>query len=393
MKIWQKGYQLNELIEKYTVGNDYLLDLNLVSYDCIASKAHAKMLHQLKVLKEEELNQLTEGLDEIIQLHKEGRFEIKLEDEDCHTAIENYLIKKLGETGKKIHTFRSRNDQVLTALRLYYKDHLNQIEKKSKLLIKELENLIKNFGSVAIPGFTHTRKAMPFSIRMWCSWLIESISDNMIQVRSVMELIDQSPLGSAAGYGVPIKIDRDMTAKELGFRKVQQSPIYVQNSRGKFEAAILQCLSLILFDLNKAATDLIFFTLPEFNFFNLPDHFLTGSSIMPQKKNPDVLELVRANYHSLVSLESQLKSMVANLISGYHRDFQLTKGPVMQGIEITHLTIDVMVEVFKELQVNEEKCKEAMTPELFATEKAYRLVQSGIPFRDAYRTVAEELFK
>lgn len=390
MKLWQKDYVLNSQIEAFTVGEDYQVDQKLVQYDCQASKAHASMLYKIGILTEDEHEKLCNELDRIIELHKNGRFTISVNDEDCHTAIENYLTESLGETGKKIHTGRSRNDQVLAALRLYYKEMLLDAKKKILSLQKAVDTLIKTWGSVPIPGYTHTRKAMPSSVGLWAGALKAALDDDLLQLKSVYDLIDQSPLGSGAGYGVPLKLDRKSVADDLGFAKVQENPIYVQTSRGKFDAALLHFISFVLFDANKVATDLILFTMPDFGFFTLPDTFLTGSSIMPQKKNPDVLELIRANYHQVLGYEMQVKSLIANLLSGYHRDFQLLKKPVMYALDILLTTLSMLTLVFENLQVDEKKCKNAMTPELYATEKVYDLVKEGMSFREAYQRVAKE---
>jgi argininosuccinate lyase len=251
----------------------------------------------------------------------------------------------------------------------------------------------KKNRNLPIPGFTHTRKAMPSSVGLWADSICEALRDDQKILKAALDLIDQSPLGTGAGYGIPYKIDRSYTQKLMGFRRLQKNPIYAQNSRGKFEIFLLNALSMILFDINKASTDLIFFTLPEFGFFRLPDEFLTGSSIMPQKKNPDVLELLRGHYHSLLACETQLKTITANLISGYHRDVQLTKEPVFKGLHLTRQCLLIFELVFQNLQVDKVLCRKAMTPELFATQKAYDLVSQGLPFRDAYQKVAKELFE
>jgi len=282
---------------------------------------------------------------------------------------------------------------VLTALRLYYKDELSNCENLIDHLNEAIFDFHKQYGNVELPGFTHTRKAMPSSVSMWAKALGDSMLDNQKALGSCFQMINQSPLGSGAGYGIPYKIDREMTADQLGFTRVQQNSIYVQNSRGKFESYILNALSMIMLDINRIASDLIFFTLPEYDFFKLPNEFLTGSSIMPQKKNPDVLELLRANYHRVVSWELQLKQQAANMISGYHRDMQLTKEPVMNGFHQTKQCLEIVILIFENLKVNPEKCKEAMTDELYATEKAYKLVADGMSFRDAYKKVAEDLQK
>lgn len=391
MKLWNKGHELNETIDKFTVGNDHLLDDELVQFDCKASIAHAKMLNKTGVLTQEELNKTIKGLNEIIELHSKGKFEIKPEDEDCHTAIENYLTNKYGDVGKKIHTARSRNDQVLAALQLYEKSELSEIKKLLNYLKKKLVQFIDNNGKVQIPGYTHMQKAMPTTIKDWIGSYICAIDDDLIILESVIKIVDQSPSGSAAGYGVPVfKIDKEMTAKLMGFSKVMDSPVYAQTSRGKFTAEILNFLSQIMFDLNKLATDLILFNMKEFGFVDLPVEFCTGSSIMPQKKNPDVLELIKAKYHVILGEEFKVKSMISNLTSGYNRDLQLTKEPFFNAIKTTKECIHIMSLILPKIKINKEKCEKAMTPEIFATEEAYKLVKEGKPFRDAYKEVGKK---
>lgn len=391
MKLWKKGYEPDKVIEKYTVGNDFILDKALVKYDCQASIAHAQMLQKMGILTKEELNKLIIGLKEIIEIDKKGQFMITQEDEDCSTAIENYLTKKCGDAGKKIHTARSRNDQILTALRLYYKEELATVAALIVELTKSMQAFKKKKGNVSIPGYTHMRKAMPSSWGLWTEAFIESMQDNLSILEQTKSLVDQSPLGTAAGYGAPLKIDRAMTAKLMGFAKVQNNPIYAQHSRGKFEAALVHTLSQIMFDLNKISSDLILWSMTEFNYCKLPDELTTGSSIMPQKKNPDVLELMRAKYHIVVACEFEIKNITANLISGYNRDFQLTKEPTMKAVEITKESLSIAKLLFEKLEVNEESCKKAMTKELYATERAYEFVKKGMPFRNAYREVAKQL--
>ena len=243
-----------------------------------------------------------------------------------------------------------------------------------------------------MPGFTHMTKAMPSSVSLWSHSFIESFEDNLKLLKFTSELIDQNPLGTGAGYGVSLNLNRQFTAKLLGFKKVQLNPIYTHNSRGKFESLILNSLTQIMFDLNKISNDLILFSMPEFNYFELPKEICTGSSIMPQKKNPDVLEIIRANYHVVLANEFQIKSLVSNLISGYHRDFQLTKKPLMDSFEITKNSLNAMILVFQKLNVNKKSCESAMTEELFATQKTFDLVKKGVSFRDAYKKIAKEFY-
>jgi len=390
MKIWQKKYQLNKQIEAFTVGNDYLIDQKLVKYDCIGSIAHVKMLKKIGILNNIEHNKLIVSLNEIINLDSNNDFIIKQEEEDCHTAIENYLIKKLGDSGKKIHTARSRNDQVLTALRLFYKDELKNVINLIEKFIQSLNKFKEEYGKIIIPGYTHMRKAMPSSIDIWVESFIDSMYDNIDLLKFIINLIDQSPLGAGTGYGLPIKIDKKLSANYLGFKKVQKNPLYTQNSRGKFESTILHGLSQVMFDLNKISSDIILFSMPEFGYFLIPSEFQTGSSIMPHKKNPDVLELVRAKYNQIVSYEFQIKSITTNLISGYNRDLQLTKPPMINGFEIVKDTIGIMTIIFGQVEVDKDKCKKAMTKELFATEEVYNLLKNDISFRDAYAQISNK---
>jgi len=387
-KLWQTK-KLNKKIELFTVGNDYLLDKKLLKYDCKASIAHSKMLKKIKILTEEEQKKLEKELNNIIELAQKGKFEIKLQDEDCHTAIENYLIKKLKDLGKKIHTCRSRNDQVVAAMKLYEKDEVGKVKKLVNGLVNSLKKLVKK--NIAMPGYTHMQKAMPSSLKLWAGSFIESLEDDLILLNNASQIIDKNPLGTGAGYGLPIKVDKEITKQELNFKENYKNSLYVQNSRGKHEAIILNALVNVMSTLNKLVSDLILFSMQEFNFFALPEEFTTGSSIMPQKKNPDVLELVRAKYSIVLGYEFQLKNLISNLPSGYNRDLQLTKEPLMKGIETTKDCLEIMTLVVSKLKVNKENCKKAMTKELYATEKVYELVKKGKSFREAYKEVKKKV--
>jgi len=382
MKLWQTD-KINKKIESFTVGNDFLLDKEILVYDCYASIAHSEMLKKIKILTKTEQKKLEKELKNIIN----KGLKIKLEDEDCHTAIENYLTKKLGDLGKKIHTARSRNDQVMAAMKLYEKDNLIIIFNLIIDLIKALGKL----PNVVLPGYTHMQKAMPSSTKLWANGYIETLEDDLKLLDNALDIIDKNPLGTAAGYGVPLKIDKDITKKLLKFKENYKHVTSVQISRGKHEAIILNALSNIMLTLNKIASDLILFSMPEFDYFTLPKEFTTGSSIMPQKKNPDVLELVRAKYSIVLGYEFQLKNLTSNLISGYNRDMQLTKEPIIKGIKTTKDSIEIMSLVINKLKINKDKCSKAMTPELYATEKVYKLVKKGKSFRDAYKEVKKGL--
>ncbi len=389
MKLWDKGYRLDPEVERYTVGNDHRLDLGLVEYDCRASIAHAAALRSAGILSEAERRKLARALRGIIALHRRGKFRIRPEDEDGQTAIEAFLVSALGDLGKKIHTARSRNDQVVVALRLYSRERLYQVQRLIDVCTRALRRRARGLKSSTVPGYTHARKAMPTSFGAWMEANAASMEDNKILIGAALKLLDQNPLGSGAGYGIPVfAIDRLQTARDLGFARVQQCPVYVQNSRGKFEAVVVSALSNVMFDVNKMCSDLILFSMDEFGFVRLPRNMCTGSSIMPQKLNPDLLEIARAQYHAVIANEFRIKGTIGNLMSGYHRDLQLTKQPLMESFEIVESTLPVMTRVIERIEIDVQNCARACTPDIYATEEAYRLVQSGMPFRDAYRKVA-----
>ena len=387
-KLWEKESKVDKKIEEFTVGNDYILDEELIRYDCLGSIAHCRMLGKIGILEDKEVEKTIGILEEIID---KETLEILPNQEDCHTAIENYLTEKLGDIGKKIHTARSRNDQILTALRLYYLDKIDDCRNFVVGFNFSLKELSIKYETTPLPGYTHMRKAMPSSLSLWCQAFIESSEDNIILLNASKSLMDQSPLGTAAGYGVPMKLDRKFTSDELGFSRIQKNPIYAQISRGKFEVTLIHSMGQIMFDLNKLASDLILFSMPEFGFFDLPEHFCTGSSIMPQKKNPDVLEILRGKYHTVKACETEIAGLISGLGTGFHRDFQLTKEPAMRGIKTTLDSLEIASLVIKNITVNTDRCKEAMTDEIYATERAYALVKKGIPFREAYRQIGIEL--
>mgnify|MGYP001600294429 CR=1 FL=1 len=392
MKLWEKGISVDKEVEAFTVGNDYLLDQRLVEFDCIASIAHAKMLAKINVLTKKEVDELEKGLQEIIELNKNGKFQISKEDEDCHTAIENHLTNKYGEVGKKIHTARSRNDQVLTALRLYEKHELEETKKLVVQMQNSLQIAIDKQGKVKMPGYTHMQRAMPTTVETWLSSFQESLDNDLQLLDVAYKLCDASPLGTAAGFGVPVlEIDRNFTANELKFAKLIKNPIYAQLSRGKIESTVMHALTNVMLTLNKLATDLALFNTSEFSLVNLPENMCTGSSIMPQKKNPDVLELVRAKYHVVLGEEFKMKSTISNLPSGYNRDLQLTKEPLFNAIDTTQQCLNIMSLLVKQIKINEKNCENALTTEMFATEEAYKLVKKGATFREAYRQVASGL--
>jgi argininosuccinate lyase len=391
-KLWEKANtKVEDIIVSFTVGQDYILDKELLKYDCLGSLAHIKMLRKIGLLKGKDFVALKNGLKEIYRQSLNNSFEINLEDEDCHTAIENFLIKKYKDIGKKVHTGRSRNDQILTALRLFEKDNILKIN----ILILEIALKFINFAQrhefIPLPGYTHYQRAMLSSIGMLFSSYAESLIDDSKLLISTLNIIDKSPLGSAAGYGVSLPLDRAFSAKIMGFKEVHNNVIYVQNSRGKFELSIIHSLINTLSTLNKFSTDMILFTTKEFAFFTLPDNLTTGSSIMPQKKNPDVLELIRAKSNAIIGYYNEISSVLRNLPSGYHRDYQIIKEPLIKAFKTTRESLEITLFIADKFQVNIENCKNAITKDIFAADIALEDTQKGIPFRDAYKSALEKI--
>lgn len=395
-KLWNNNKDIfNKQVEAFETKDDLLLDQKLVKYDCLGSIAHAMMLEKIGILKAEELKLLISKLNEIIQLDEKGQFQLENGDEDVHTKIENYLTKKCGEVGlpageagKKIHTGRSRNDQVLTALRLFMKDQLDLIMKEIISLQKSFAAYGEKYIDIKMPGYTHMQKAMPYSVGLWLECFAESLKDDLKLHQAVSNEINQSPLGSAAGYGVPFDVKREYTAKLLGFTKVQENSLYCQNSRGKFEASVLSALISVLMTINKFAQDVLLFTTSEFGFFTVEDGLTSGSSIMPQKKNVDLAELLRSKVHIVLGNYVSIVSLSANLPSGYNRDIQDSKKPLFESLEITINSLKMCQILLNGIQPNKKKLNEAMTPDLFAASEAFELVKKGIPFRSAYRKIA-----
>lgn len=387
-KLWAKGYDLDELIEAFTVGIDYRLDRELVVADCMGSIAHARMLESIGILTPDELKNLETSLRAYAVEGASGAFPIARDEEDCHTAIENRLTSEHGDAGKKIHTCRSRNDQVLTALRLVERSFLLRYRAESCRLIRSLLALAREHRLTPMPGRTHLQVAMPSSVGLWASALAEQFLDQLVIADSVLTLVDRCPLGSAAGYGVPLPIDREMTARLLGFASVHHNVIAVAHSRGELEAWLLSLLDHTGLILSRFAQDLILGALPEFGYFGLPDELCTGSSIMPQKKNPDALELIRGKSSTLSGYAVQVASVIRSLPGGYNRDLQETKEPLLRGMRTGLGMLRIATRTAEKLEVRVDRLNAACTPELYATDAALEKVVGGMSFRDAYREVA-----
>jgi argininosuccinate lyase len=391
-KLWQKGYRLNEQVERFEAAQNSILDARLIRHDVWGSLAHVAMLAKIGVLTEEEHRVLKDALCTILQLEAAHEFSVTLADEDVHTRVENYLVSVAGAAGKKIHMARSRNDQVLVDLRLYGKEQLHHVAAKLCDLCAALLAFAGEHTDTPMPGYTHMQRAMLSSVGLWAASFAEALLDDEQLLSAAYSLNDQSPLGSAAGYGVPIAIDRQYSADLLGFSRVQNNVIYVQNSRGKIEAAIVQALAQIMLDLSKLAQDILLFTTVEYGFFQLPQELCTGSSIMPQKRNLGVMELVRARTQTVLALQQQILGIVTGLPSGYNMDYQETKRPFMEALDVVQESLEICTLVVSEIGVNTERLIAACTFELFAADRAYELAsEAKLPFRDAYRIVGAEV--
>ena len=391
MKLWDKGFSTDKKIDHFTVGNDRELDLHLAKYDVLASQAHAKMLGKIGLLKEEETNALVAELDKIADKIEDGSFIIEDNFEDMHSKIEFQLTLALGDTGKKIHTARSRNDQVLVAMHLYLKDELTEIKSQTKTLFDLLLNLADKYKRVLLPGYTHLQIAMPSSFGLWFSAYAESLIDDLYFIEAAYKVADQNPLGSAAGYGSSFPIDRTFTTEEMGFETMKYNVIAAQMGRGKVEKATAFGMANIAATLSKMAMDICLYMSQNFDFISFPDELTTGSSIMPHKKNPDVFELVRAKCNKLQAVPNQLTLIINNLPSGYHRDLQLVKEIIVPAIQDMKACLEILTFSLRKIRVNENILENPKYDYLFSVDTLNELVQNGMPFRDAYKQMGQEI--
>lgn len=391
MKLWEKGFSTDRKIDHFTVGNDRELDLLLAKYDVIASKAHAKMLGKIGLLTESETLALTEELEDIASAIDKGEFTIEDSFEDMHSKIEYLLTEKLGDTGKKIHTARSRNDQVLVAMHLYLKAELSEIKVETKALFDLLLQLAEKYEDILLPGYTHLQIAMPSSFGLWFSAYAESLIDDLYFLNAAYKVVDQNPLGSAAGYGSSFNIDRTFTTEEMGFETLKYNVVAAQMGRGKVEKATAFGLANIASSLSKMAMDICLYMSQNFDFISFPDELTTGSSIMPHKKNPDVFELVRGKCNKLQAVPQQLTMVINNLPSGYHRDLQLVKEIIVPAIQDMKACLEIMTFSLKEIRVNPNILDDPKYDYLFSVDTLNELVQSGMPFRDAYKKMGREI--
>jgi len=390
-RLWDKGSPLDDRVLRYTAGEDFALDERLVTYDVRASIAHAEMLHEQKLLSSADLEAIRGGLTALGEEHARGAWHIDLADEDGQTALERRLTERIGPAGGRVHLGRSRNDQVLTALRLYLRDAVEELSGGAAGVAEALERLAEREKSTALPGYTHMQQAMPSSVPLWAGGFAAEIRDDADNLRHVHRRIGKSPLGSAAGYGTPgLPLDRKSTQHKLGFTVVQEPVTAVQLSRGKAEAQLLFEITMLMQDLGRLAADVLLFNTQEFGFLELPDAFTTGSSIMPQKRNPDVFELIRGRSATAQACLTEALAICSKLPSGYQRDLQLLKVPLFRGIDVAQQTLDILPAAIDAMRFRPDRIR--LDPAIHAAEEANRLVVSeGIPFREAYRRVGAKL--
>lgn len=391
MKLWDKGISVDDFVESFTVGNDRELDLRLAKYDILGSIAHAEMLTKIGILTQDEWEKLKPVLSELLEEAEAGTFIIEDTFEDVHSKVEYELSKRLGDIGKKIHTARSRNDQVLLDLHLYAKHEITQLKKEIKDLFDVLIKLSEANQHISLPGYTHTQIAMPTSFGMWFSAYAECLIDDIILLNAAFDIANQNPLGSAAGYGSSFPIDRQMTTDLLGFQTLKFNSQAAQMSRGRLEKSVQFGLSSVAHTLNKLATDICLYMSQNFGFISFPDELTTGSSIMPHKKNPDVFELIRAKSNRLQSLVTQTTGMISNLPSGYHRDYQELKSSFIHGIEETKSLVQMTRFMIEQIVVNEGITESSLYDYMFSVEAINKLVQDGYSFRDAYKQVGSDI--
>ena len=392
-RLWDKGLPLDERILRFTAGEDHRLDERLVEYDVRASVAHARMLEQQGLITTEDGAAIREGLEALGAAHAAGAWSVSLADEDAHGALEARLIERIGDAGGRVHLGRSRNDQVLVALRLYLKDAVRALAEDAEAVVSALEALTARQGDVALPGYTHMQPAMPSSVALWAGGFAAELRDDRDGLLRTIARIDLNPLGSAAGYGAPnLPLDREATRRELGFARNHEPVTAVQLSRGKAEASVIFELSLLLGDVGRLASDLLLFYTAEFAYVALPPEMTTGSSIMPQKRNPDVFELLRGAQATVNGALAEALGITAKLTSGYHRDLQRLKAPLFRSLDLAADALEITAHALRGIRFLPENI--ALSEDLGAAARANQLVlEHGLPFREAYRRVAAELAK
>ena len=393
MKLWDKGYTTDNLVDRFTVGKDRILDLKLAKHDVAGNIAHAKMLHKIDILSAKELEDILNGLSQIQTTIDNGTFTIEESFEDVHSKVEFELVKLIGDAGKKIHTARSRNDQVLVDLHLYVKEEIDTIKALTKTLFDTLIALSEKHKAVLIPGYTHMQVAMPSSFGLWFSAYAESLIDDVTFLNAAHKISDQNPLGSAAGYGSSFPIDRTMTTELLGFESMKYNVVAAQMSRGKLEKTTAFAIASVAGTLSKFSADICLYMSQNFNFLGFPKELTTGSSIMPHKQNPDVFELMRAKCNKLQNMPSEIMMITNNLTSGYHRDFQLLKENLMDGIDIIKDNLEVCNFMLQHVIIKDNILDNDIYDYLYSVEEVNKLVLNGTTFRDAYQKLGKEIME
>jgi len=391
MKLWGKGASLPEELEKFTIGKDQELDLLLAPYDILGSMAHAIMLREIKLLTNQEWRQLQDVLVTIYGSIQQGDFKIEDSVEDIHSQVEFILTDKLGSVGKKIHSGRSRNDQILVDLKLFLRDQIKTITNQVTSLVETLLDLSDEHREVIIPGYTHMQAAMPSSFGLWFGAYAETLLDDMRILKAAFDLVNQNPLGSAAGYGNSFPLDRKATTDLLGFADLHVNVVAAQMSRGKTETAVSFAIAALSSTLGRMAMDICLYNGQNFGFLSFPDEITTGSSIMPHKKNPDVFELIRARCNHLQTLPQQLLAITTNLPSGYHRDMQLTKEILLPGLNHVVDCFEIMSATITQVKINGDAINDSKYDLIYSVENVNKEVLDGTSFRDAYRKVAKSI--
>jgi argininosuccinate lyase len=391
MKLWNKGYSIENAVEKFTVDNDRELDMAIAKHDLLASKAHTNMLCSIGIISESERSQLIVELNSLLQQVEKGSFIIQAEFEDVHSKIEFELTQKLGDAGKKIHTGRSRNDQVLVALHLYLKEEIESFKQGIEVLFNQLQELSEQYKGVLIPGYTHMQVAMPSSIGLWLGAYAELLIDDLYFLNAAHKIANQNPLGSGAGYGSSIPLNRTQTTVELELETLKFNSIAAQLSRGKLEKAVSFALASLSSTLSRLAMDVTLYMNENHGFISFPKELTTGSSIMPHKKNPDVLELVRAKCNKIQALPTELTLITNNLPTGYHRDYQLLKQSLFPAISSLKDCLEITYFMFSHLVVNPTVVDQPKYDMLFSVEAVNELVNNGLPFREAYKQIGKSI--
>lgn len=391
MKLWHKAIEIDKKIEQFTIGNDREIDMHIAKYDVMASQAHAKMLKSIGLITSDELKLLQNQFEIMNKQLANGEFKIDAQFEDVHSKIEFELIQNLGDIGKKIHTARSRNDQVLVALHLYYKEQLQEIRSKVYQFFETLLSLAETHKDKLLPGYTHLQVAMPSSFGLWFSAYAEQLIDDVYLLDAAIKVVDQNPLGSAAGYGSSFPIDREFTTKELGFSTLKYNVVAAQMSRGKSERTVAMALGGLSNTLSRFAMDICLYTSQNFDFIGFPDQLTTGSSIMPHKKNPDVFELIRGKSNKIQALPTEMILITNNLPSGYHRDYQLLKENMIDAIETTNSILEVFDYSINQIKVKTVDQSDPKYKYMYSVDKINSLVEQGVSFREAYQQIGKQI--